>query len=266
MYDLHSHLLPGMDDGAPDEQTALAMARRAVEDGITHLACTPHVYPGLYDYDAWQITAAVEAFADRLEQERIPLTLAAGADIQVQPETIQGLRDGVLPTINGSRYFLFEPPHHVPMARFVDQVGSAVAAGFVPVITHPERLAWLDDHYDEFAEAVSAGAWLQLTAGSLTGRFGQQARQRCRRLLGDGLVHLLATDAHDLRMRAPLLAEGAEQAAAWVGEEQARDLVMTRPRGVWENLSPESLPEPLIFEEGLAPERGMGLFRRWFRG
>lgn len=267
MHDVHCHLLPGIDDGARGLETALEMARAAHADGITHLICTPHIYPGLYENTPQGIEAAVAQLRPELEKADIPLELGFGADIQVVPELLEGLRLGKLPTLNGSRYFLFEPPHHVPLPNFLELVFQTLSAGYVPVITHPERLSWIGEHYDTFLEAARQGAWIQLTAGSLTGRFGSEPRYWSEKMLDDGIVHLLATDAHNMRNRPPFLAEGAMAAVKWVGSEEARRLIVDRPRVIWENGEPDSVTRPPAFDAGgQAQSRRRGRLARWFFG
>ncbi len=252
MIDLHCHMLPAIDDGAGDLATALEMARIAVADGITMTACTPHIYPGLYENDAAGIRAAVAALRAQLIEAEIPLEITDGADIQLVPELVDRLKSGAYPTLNGSRYFLFEPPHHVAPARFVESIFDALAGGYVPIITHPERLTWLDnDHYDWFVTAARQGAWLQITAGALTGRFGKRPLYWGERMLDDGLVHILATDAHATSRRPPLLAEGREVAAKWVGSAEADRLVRDRPRAVIDDRDPLDLPPPPALGAGV---------------
>jgi len=176
MYDVHCHMLPAFDDGAQNLEVALKMAEMAVDDGITHLACTPHIYPGLFDYDTSRIQKAVNDFKSELKKANISLTLGMGADIQLVSEMLQRLKDGSMPTINQSRYLLFEPPHHIAPSSFEDAVFNVLAAGYVPVITHPERLGWIETHYQKFINVVRQGAWMQITAGSLNGHFGDRPR------------------------------------------------------------------------------------------
>lgn len=235
MIDLHCHLLPGIDDGAPDRAVALAMARMAVADGIDTVACTPHIYPGLYENDRAGILAAVEAFRGELANEGIALQLTTGADTHLAPDLVEGLRSGRIATLADSRYFLFEPPHHVAPPRLADSVFQVLAAGYVPVVTHPERLTWIEEHYPLFAQLVRGGAWMQVTAGSLTGRYGRRPRYWAERMLDEGLVHILATDAHHCERRVPLLAEGREAAATRVGADEAMHLVQTRPECILYN-------------------------------
>lgn len=268
MFDLHCHLLPSIDDGARNLDIALAMARIAVDDGITHVACTPHIYPGMYDNNTNSISEAVNSFADKLAEAGIPLTLGVGADVHLVPEVSDGLQSGRIPTINGSRYFLLEPPHHVAPPRFEASVFDLRAMGYVPVITHPERLSWVGDHYDAFRAVAENGAWIQVTSGSVTGRFGKEAQYWAQKMLDDGIVHILATDAHNLNRRTPELAEGRDEAARWVGEEEARFMVLDRPKGIWENKQAAELPEALMFrpKSERRPVKRKGFFGRLFGG
>lgn len=237
-------MLPGIDDGAPDLATALEMARIAVADGIKVVACTPHIYPGMYENTATGIRQAVENFRLRLAEAGIPLQLTYGADTHLAPDLIARMRAGEVPTLHGTRYFLLEPPHHVAPPRLEEFVFNLLAVGYVPIITHPERLSWISSHYDIFRNMAEHGAWMQITAGSLTGRFGEQVQYWAELMLDEGLVHILATDAHGVKSRAPLLAEGCRAAERWVGTEEARKLVLDRPKGILDNLEPVKLQLP----------------------
>ncbi|MGV6826749.1 MAG: tyrosine-protein phosphatase [bacterium] len=266
MYDLHCHMLPAIDDGAKDLQTALQMARMAADDGITHLACTPHIYPGLFENTVSGIKSALADFQKHLEDAQIPLQLSYGADIQVGPELVSGLRSGTLPSVNETRYFLFEPPHHIPLKSFRPMVFDAVAAGYVPIITHPERLSWIEDYYDDFLAVAEVGGWMQLTCGSVTGRFGKRPKYWAERMLDDGIVYLLATDAHNLSSRPPLMAESEVAAAKWVGDEEASLLVRGRTAAIWNDVDPSKIPRPPGYgDDGkLLPKKKKGLFNRLF--
>ncbi|MDG4597918.1 MAG: capsular biosynthesis protein [Candidatus Contendobacter sp.] len=262
MIDLHCHLLPGVDDGAPDLAAALAMARIAVTDGIEVIACTPHIYPGMYDNDGPAIRGAVAELQVRLEEAGIPLRLTLGADTHIAPDLVTGLRAGRVPTLGDSHYFLLEPPHHVAPPRLAETVFDLLAAGYVPVITHPERLSWIEDRYETFVMLTRQGAWLQVTAGSLTGRFGKAAQYWGERLLDEGWVHILATDSHGVDRRPPLLAEGRRAAERWLGAEEAYHLVITRPQGILNNVESERLPAPLALNADAHLTRSSGSWLR----
>lgn len=242
MIDLHCHMLPGIDDGAPDLQVALAMARCALADGITHTACTPHIYPGLYENSRDGIARAIADLQAEFEHAGLSLSLVIGADTHLAPDLLEGLRERRIPTLNDSRYLLLEPPHHIAPPRFEDVVFRLMTAGYVPVITHPERLSWIETHYDIFERLAGRGVWMQITAGSVTGRFGRRPRYWAERMLDEHLVHILATDAHHIDRRPPLLAEARDAVAKRLGESEAIHQVLTRPRGIVDNRLPSELP------------------------
>ncbi len=244
MIDLHCHMLPGIDDGAPDLATALAMARIAVADGIHTVACTPHIYPGLYENDAAGIRRAIADFRVALAEAGIALTLVEGADTHMAPDLVQNLKAGRVPTLAGSRYFLYEPPHHVAPPRLEEQVFALLANGYVPVITHPERLTWIESHYAIFLRLAKAGAWLQLTAGAVTGRFGKRPQYWSQKLMDEGPVHLIASDAHSAGRRSPVMSEARERASRQLGEAESWALVRDRPQAILDDLSPEKVVAP----------------------
>lgn len=258
MIDLHCHLLPGIDDGAADDAVSLEMARIAAADGIRTTACTPHIYPGFYENDRAGIVARVEAFRGRLREAGIALELVEGADAHLTPELLGRVRAKTAPTLAGSRYLLVEPSHTVATPRFAETVFDFVAAGYVPVITHPERLAWIGTHYEVFASLVRGGVWMQVTAGSLVGRFGKEAQRFGRRMLDDGFVHILATDAHGTRHRPPLLSEGVRVAERYVGANEARRLVDERPRAILDDVPPAQVaPVPSLGDGTSRSSRGI---------
>lgn len=259
MIDLHCHLLPGIDDGASDLETSLEMARMAVADGVDTTACTPHMMPGYFPNTAPQIRDAVRALQAAIDEAAVGLQLVTGADVHLVPGMVKGLREGRLMSLADSRYFLFEPPHTIAPPRLAETIFEILAGGYVPIVTHPERLAWIESHYEIMRAAVDAGAWMQITAGALTGRFGRRPQYWAERMLDEGLVHVLASDAHNLQRRPPVLSPARERVVERLGVQAARDMVVTRPQGVLDNVDPASLPAP----EGRAPFRA-NPFQRLF--
>ena len=242
LIDLHCHMLPGIDDGAVDEADALAMARIAVDDGIQITACTPHIYPGMYDNNGPGIREAVERLRQLLARHDIPLQLTYGADVHLAPDLVSGLKSGRIPTLGGSRYFLFEPPHFVAPPGIEQAVFDIMASGYQPVLTHPERLSWIESHYPVMKRIAHAGCWMQLTAGSIIGRFGERPKYWSERMLDEGLVHIIASDAHNVRKRSPQMSAARDLVAERLGEQAALDMVLTRPRAILEDAAPSSLP------------------------
>jgi protein-tyrosine phosphatase len=250
VIDLHSHILPGVDDGAPDLATSLEMARAWVADGVTCVACTPHILPGLYHNRGPDILAAVEQLAQSVADAGIPLLLVAGADNHVVPSFVSDLRSGHLLTLAGSRYVLVEPPHHIMPSSLEYLFMGILSAGYVPILTHPERLTWINGKYDVVQRLAGNGVWMQITAGSITGAFGRSAQYWAERMMDEALVHIIATDAHDLKRRPPVLAAARLAAERRLGAREAQHLVETRPAGVLRNIQPDGLPKPLGVKPG----------------
>ncbi|WKW51034.1 tyrosine-protein phosphatase [Rhodomicrobium lacus] len=250
MFDLHSHLLPGIDDGSPNMKVSFDMARAYVDQGVLCVACTPHITPGLYHNTGPQIRKSAAALQHALDEAGIPLHIATGADNHIVPDFVDALRRGHLLALDDTAYVLVEPPHHTAPARLEELFFSILVAGYVPILTHPERLSWIEGKYDVIERLSARGVWMQVTAGSLLGRFGRRPRYWAQRMLEEGRVHILATDAHNYDSRPPDLLQGREAAAKIVGEAEAYHLVVTRPLGVLKNLRAGGLPEP----EGITSE------------
>jgi len=221
---------------------SLAMARVAAADGISTIACTPHILPGVYNNSGPPIRKAVARLAESVAKAGIPINLVTGADVHIAPDLDVQLRDGRALTLNNSRYLLLEPPHHVLPPRLEDLVFGLQAAGYVPILTHPERLSWVEGHYDLIRRLVSSSVLMQITAGSVMGRFGRGPCYWAERMLDEGLCHLLATDAHDTEQRAPRMADARDVVAQRLGDDEAINLVLRRPQGILNNLCPADLP------------------------
>lgn len=258
MIDIHSHILPGLDDGAESLDVSIAMAEIAVADGVTHIVCTPHITPGVYHNTAAGIADHVAQLQGELDLRGIPLRLAAGADIHISPTLVADLDAGVAPTLAGSRAMLFEPPHHVLPPRMDHAVARLIAAGYVPVITHPERLSWIESRYDLVITLSDMGAPMQLTAGSITGAFGRRPQYWAERMLDEGRVDIIASDAHNTRSRSPRLSHARDLVAARLGEAEAENLVLWRPAAL---LNGESLPDRVGIVAPQTPVKDAGVIK-----
>jgi len=221
------------------------------------------MFPGVYDNNASSIFLAAANLERHLKIADIPLKIVIGADIHVTPNMATKLRSGELLTLNGSRYFLLEFPSNFAPPRMHDTVFNLLSSGYTPIITHPERLAWIEDEYDLMDAFARSGAWMQVTAGSLTGRFGRRIRYWSERLLNDGLVHILATDAHDCSRRPPRLHNAFLVAERYLGADEAERLVNGRPAMVMANADPSNVAPPPQFATRGARSRNKSRWRFW---
>lgn len=247
MIDLHNHILPGIDDGAPDLATSIEMARMHVDQGVEIVACTPHILPGVYHNEGPQIRQAVDNLQQALDEAGVPLILIPGADNHIIPDFVSELHKGRLLSLGDTRYVLVEPPHNVAPARLDELVFTILLANYVPIVTHPERLKWVEEKYDIIERMAARGIWMQITSGSLTGRFGRRPQYWAERMIGEGIVHILASDAHDTRKRPPDLAEGHRAAERLVGAGEARRMTTGYPRDIVLDRAPAECA-PIVVE------------------
>jgi protein-tyrosine phosphatase len=228
MIDLHSHVLPGLDDGAKNIDDALEMCRVAHADGIQTLFATPPCRSGVYYNDQKKILATLENLKEALHREKITLKVLPGVDILIHPELIDFLDQNPC-LLLGGRYVLLELPNESIPLHTRDFLFKMQLKGYTPIITHPERNSMIQSNPEILEELVQVGALVQVTAMSLTGEFGGQARESANRLIKSGLVHFIATDAHSPHRRPPILSKGRKILEETIGPEQALMMVEEIP-------------------------------------
>lgn len=232
MIDLHSHILPGIDDGAADLKESLEMLALAVEQGVKTQVLTPHIHIGRYANDQGSIGAAFDAFRAEACERRISIDLRFAAEIRIGPEIVGLLNQGRIPWLGsweGERVFLMEFPHSQVPSGSINLVRWLRARGVRPMIVHPERNRELQVSMAKLAPFLKAGCLIQITAASLAGSFGPLPCRLGMELLKAGQVSVLATDCHNLTYRPPDLGKGLAAAAALIGDQAARALVETNP-------------------------------------
>ncbi len=222
-------MLPGLDDGAADWNEALCMARMAVADGIAAVVATPHQLGRHAHNRGAAIRAAVARFQQMLEGQGIPLKILPGGDVRIEPELVNKLHSGeVLSVADRRRHVLLELPHEIyaPLDRLLADLDRE---GIVGILTHPERNLGILSQPAVLPGLVNRGCLLQLTAGSLLGSFGLRIRRFSESLLGQGLVHFVASDAHGTGSRPPLLSRAYERVAELAGQDMATALCCRNP-------------------------------------
>ncbi len=231
MIDTHCHILPGIDDGAPDRETAVAMARIAAADGVTTVVATPHVREGDWWNERPKVLGAIAEFRRVLEDEGIPLEIAAGSEVHLAPRLPERVRDGRLLTYgDAGRWLLLECPYRTRPVRIEETIFELKLAGITPVIAHPERTRWFLEDPSRWERMVELGALGQMTSSSLLGTFGKAIRALSEEWVRRGLVHVLGSDAHDPEYRPPALAAARDRWAELAGEEAARRATLDWPR------------------------------------
>jgi len=240
MVDLHSHILPGFDDGAKTIEEAMAMAEEAIADGTTHVVATPHAN-SLYTFDYGKVREARDELSEKLAGR---LTLATGCDFHLNPENVAALRANPAPFCINQRDYLLVEFNEFSIPPAMDQtLHELQLAGLRPVITHPERNGILRAQPERLLRWVSLGCYAQITAGSLTGVFGQGPKEDAWSWIGRGLVHFVASDAHNTARRPLKLRFAYEAVAERCGEEKARALLLENPLAAFEGRPLPHVPE-----------------------
>lgn len=231
MVDVHCHILPGLDDGPDSFDVSLEMAESAIADGITHVVATPHA-SSEYKFDYLRVRNLRDELQAKIGSR---LKLATGCDFHLNPENLDALRiDPSRFCINQQDYLLVEF-NEFSIPPSVDQTLHEIQLMSIrPVITHPERNNILRGQTERIARWVRLGCHVQLTAGSLLGVFGEQAKKEAWRWLSAGLVHIVASDAHNTRRRPLKLRQAFDLVLEECGEERATAVFVQNPMAAFE--------------------------------
>jgi len=235
MIDIHCHLLPGIDDGPKSIEESLAMARHAANAGITNIVTTPHITPGRYDNSLATIQPVFDNLKAAIKEQAIPLEISFAAEIRFDPVIIDMVNNDILPVLGeyeGERIILLEFPHsHIPPGS-EDLIQWLADRGVRVLIAHPERNGSVLANIEKITPLLKMGCLLQITAGALTGVFNEAPRECALELLKRGWVSIIASDAHNIYARCPELQPARQEAAKIVGEEEATDMVISRPASI----------------------------------
>ncbi|GAC1652879.1 MAG: tyrosine protein phosphatase [Acidobacteriaceae bacterium] len=232
MIDIHSHILPGLDDGARSWKTAIAMARMAHDHGTTHIVATPHANDR-YRYDRGY---ALELLARLSNDCGVALNFSIGCDFHFSIENVEAaLLQPHHYTIGSTDYLLIEFSDFGISPFTGDAILRILSRGITPIITHPERNPVFQHKPESVLQFVENGCLVQVTANSITGFWGDRAQKTARFLLDNNCVHVIASDAHDTTRRPPLLSDAHKYLSKHYSTELADRLCTLNPRAIVEN-------------------------------
>jgi protein-tyrosine phosphatase len=250
MIDIHTHILPGLDDGAEHMEDALDMARAAWAEGITDVIATPHHANGAYQNRGVHVVEAVRSFRERLRLEGIPIALHAGQEIRVHDDLLDAWGRQELLTLSSSKYVLIEMPTREVPKSMPSLIHELSVMGLRMVIAHPERNLSVIGNPNLLSELIDLGAYAQVTTHSLLGVFGDRVKKCSWTLCRRGLIHLVSSDAHHVSRRGFRLKEAYERIESEVGREWV-EYYMQNASSLLENIdfvqSPEMPREPKFF-------------------
>ncbi|GAB5379926.1 MAG: exopolysaccharide biosynthesis protein [Aliiglaciecola sp.] len=235
MIDLHSHILPGIDDGARSMQQSLEMARQAVVAGVTHMVCTPHIHPNYFDNSYETINPVFNEFRLALATNKIPLSVTFAAEIRLSADIPVWIKQQQILYIGhyqSRQAVMLELPHsHIP-AGTDNLIKWMIANKVQPIVVHPERNRDIWKDYSKIMFLRRAGAIFQVTAGAFIGRFSEVAQQIAERMLDESLISFVASDTHDIERRPNDMLLCKKRLIELKGENVADELTLLTPKEI----------------------------------
>lgn len=243
MIDIHSHILPEVDDGSRSLKESVEMCRASADDGVTVMVATPHAHDGVHTtHDPEFLRQKVEELNQQLGGI---LRVVIGCELRFTHDIVRQVCEAkTAPTIAGGPYVLVEFPHSVVPPGSERPLFELMSNQIKPIIAHPERNQMLMAEPERFYPLIEMGVLGQMDTGSITGQFGRRVQQTVRVMLEHGLIHFIASDCHNTRNRLPGMSEALALTADIVGEEYARAIAGENPLAVVEGRPIPSIPFP----------------------
>lgn len=237
MYDIHCHILPGVDDGSGNLNDSIEMAQLAAESGVKGIVATPHCnIPGMFrNYKSEELEATFRTLQAEIKRRELPIALYLGQEIFLCQTYVQHLKKGDLITLNNSRYMLVEFDFKEEEGSALSKIANLVSCGYTPIIAHPERYGFVIENFDAIKRIRSLGGLVQINKGSLLGEFGPYISRTAKDILISGQADFVASDAHSQYDRTPNLADVDEMLCETVGYDYADILLNTNPKKVLDN-------------------------------
>lgn len=247
MIDIHSHILPGLDDGAASLEESVKMARAAVADGISKMVATPHLFRGGFVNNGLDVIEKKKTELQKLlESEGIGLELYHGTEVYVTHNLIEKVvRERENLVVNHGRSMLIEFPGGHIFSGVRDLIFDIMTEGLQVIIVHPERNRVFQSDPGFLCELIEMGSLCQANSGSFTGLYGLEVQQTAIRFLEWNYLHFLGSDCHNTRSLPPVLSRARDKIAELAGSETARALVEDNPQAVLEGEDIPCFPEPL---------------------
>ncbi len=246
--DLHAHILPGLDDGPQTLEKSIEMANMALHQGICKVVATPHVTEGVFDNEKEAILEKVWELKNALKEEGIPLEIIPGAEIHISNNLVELLEKDKLLTINNAgKYILLELPHFQPVPPYLETLIFTLSLkGLRVIIPHPERNSSIQENPNILIPLIRQGVLIQGTISSFVGHFGVKAQRTANLLLGNRMMHLLATDMHSSGGRLKNFSTALKKTEEVFGKEVVRPMITSDPELILNN-GEIVVPEPQPF-------------------
>ena len=236
MYDIHNHLLPGVDDGPEDFLESIQICEIAQSQNTKMIIATPHRKDVTENHSVHLIKDLVFNINGNLHQKKVDIDVKLGMENHVDLDLIHDIENGRALTLNNSEYILVEMPWKGRPSYIERVIADLLQSGLIPVLAHPERMRLFEDERELLGELVGMGCKSQLTASSLYGKFGDKAQTASVDMMTEGLIHVIASDTHMAEgQRCYDMDLGFKFAKQIIGSYEADQMVGSNPRAVFEN-------------------------------
>lgn len=196
MIDMHSHFLPQLDDGSRNVEETFQMIKEARRAGFTAIVSTSHYITNTYDFNKEERREIINAISSNLSKENVDIKLYNGAEVYIDSDITEKIKDGIIPKINNSKYLLMELPMQNQMLSADDIIYSLLSSNIVPIIAHPERYKYVQDNPNILIDFIEKGVLFQANFASIIGYYGNAAKKTVVKLLQNDMIHCLGTDCH----------------------------------------------------------------------
>lgn len=211
MIDIHSHILPGIDDGSKSIKMTLEMLKKAEAEGIMNIVATPHFRRGCFDTPYSEITEIVKKINSFIKSEGVTINVIPGQEVYFSEKIIDDFESGVIGTINGGKYMLVEFSMRRIPKEALDYMYELKLRGITPIIAHPERYSDVIGNIEVLNQFIDEGCLLQLNAGSIRGDFGKTVKKTAEKLIKAGAYSFIGSDAHNNQNRNTGIVEELEE-------------------------------------------------------
>ena len=232
LVDIHCHILPGVDDGAPDMETSRAMIRDAYEQGVRYIIATPHYRPEMFEPSMKKVIRVYHELRDYAEEVGIGLRL--GCEYYRNEQMIRHLDKKLRPTMLGSRYVLTEFSTNDSFVTVRNYIYELITKGYRPIVAHVERYFCCQEP-ERILELKKLGAQIQVNADSVLGYEGHKIKKFCAGLMKYYLVDFIGSDAHNLEGRKMNLGKCATYVRKKMGQDYAEEIFVDNPRRIWKS-------------------------------
>lgn len=239
MIDVHTHILPNIDDGSRSINDTFKMLHEACDAGFTDICTTSHYIEGQYEINKFDRKCIIEALQNKIDKEEINLKLHNGAEIYISNEMPNLVQDGIIPTLADSKYVLFEFPLRAKVVYGEDIIDRLIGMGYIPIIAHPERYGVVQEDPNIAISWIEQGALLQSNYASILGRYGNSARETFLKLIDVNAIHFLGSDTHSPNTIYAKMDDILKELKKKIGYDNLKKLSENNPMKILENIDIE---------------------------